>query len=110
MPENVNRLIVREGLPTEPGWYYLWHQNCGWPVINVLQVQVEEGHTYYFIGVAGTDDKHRYEVLRMVGCPANGMLGYSEVTPEAFYYFKTEHERTREAVLAMIAARDAGED
>lgn len=49
----VDRSLVTEGYPTEDGLHFLWSDHQGWPVLDVVHVQVTDGIVTWWRGQVG---------------------------------------------------------
>lgn len=82
----LDKTIVKEGYPIEPGLHLLWSDHSGWPVIDIVRVQVNGSNVTWWRGVGGTDRHH--DIPRMFQFPYNGYLGNSRISPEAVAHYE----------------------
>ena len=99
--ESIDRSIVAEGFPTEPGMHLFWSDQCGWPVIDLVRVDVDARLVTYWKGTGGTDRPS--EVLSMLRVPYDSFIGHSRVSAEALAYHESRWQRTSEAIHAMLS-------
>ncbi len=94
---------ITPGYPSEPGMYFLWHEQAGWPVIDVLRVEHREGVITYWKGTGGTD--RVFDLPRMYGFEYTSLRGHSLISEEALAYFEERHKETSRAVADLIAKK-----
>ncbi len=97
----LDRELVTEGYPTKEGLHFLWSNHSGWPVIDVVRVQVTDTKVTWWRGVDGTD--RRTEVASMFRFGWTKYLGSSRITPEVLAHYETLWIRTSEEVKTMLS-------
>lgn len=103
---DLDRTLVTEGYPNEPGIHLLWSDQNGWPVLDLVQVQVTDSRIVWWKGTGGTD--REYDISKMFGFSFDQYLGSSRATPEAFSHYEVLWKIASEKVRAMLA--DSGFD
>jgi hypothetical protein len=100
--QGLDRTLVTEGYPTEPGLHLLWSDHNGWPVIAIVRVQVGDNRAVtWWQGVGGTD---RWQGLpKMFRFAYDKYLGGSRCSPAAFAHYEALWARTSDEVKAMLA-------
>lgn len=96
----LDRSLVTVGLPIMEGLHFLWSDHQGWPVLDVVHVQVKDGVVTWWRGIGGTN--RPVEVPGMFGFSPNQYLGSSRITPEVVAHYDELWGRTAAAVNAML--------
>ena len=97
---------ITPGYPSEPGMYFLWHEQAGWPVIDVLRVEHREGVITYWKGASGTD--RIFDIPRMYGFEYTSLRGHSLISAEALAFYEQKYQETSRAVGELLAKKDEG--
>lgn len=101
----IDRSYVFEGYPSEPGLYLLWSDSVGWPVIDIIRVEVRDGRPVFYKGTDGTD--RNYEIRQMCGIAWDRYLGHSPASQEALGYYEERWQEASLEVKALLAKWDA---
>jgi len=100
--QGLDRALVTEGYPTEHGLHLLWSDHNGWPVIDIVRVQVDDNRVVtWWRGVGGTG--RRQELPRVFGFAYDKYLGSSPVSLAAFAHYNALWARVSAEVKAMLA-------
>lgn len=86
MTLTVDRTLVTEGYPTEPGFHLLWSEHSGWPVVDLVLVEVIGDLVTWWKGNGGTDRPQ--ELPQLFQFIYDQYLGSSRVSAEAFAHYK----------------------
>ncbi len=100
--KDLDRSLVTAGYPTEDGFHFLWSDCLGWPVLNVVRVQVSDKTVTWWRGVEGTD--RQVEIPALFGFDYDKYLGSSRVTPEAVAHYSALNTQVSNAVKASLIA------
>lgn len=96
----LDRSLVTARYPTEDGLHFLWSDRNGWPVLDVVHVQVTDGIVTWWRGIGGTN--RPVEISGMFGFDPNQYLGSSRITPEAVAHYDELWKRAAAAVNAVL--------
>lgn len=98
--DGLDRSLVAEGYPTEEGLHFLWSDHQGWPVLDVVRVQVTDGIVTWWRGTGGTD--RWTEVSKMFQFDGDRYLGSSRITPEIVAHYGALWKRASATIRASI--------
>jgi hypothetical protein len=96
----LDRSLVAEDYPTAEGLHFLWSDHQGWPVLDVVRVDVTDGIITWWRGTGGTN--RRVEIPGLFGFEWDKYLGSSRISPEAVAHYETLWQRTAAAVRALL--------
>ncbi len=100
--EGIDSSLVTDGYPVDPGLHLLWSDQGGWPVIDLVRVQVDGNQEVtWWRGISGTD--RWQELPQMFGFTYDKYLGSSRISPEAFAHFEILWLRVSFEVQKMLA-------
>jgi hypothetical protein len=96
----LDRSLVAEDYPTAEGLHFLWSDQQGWPVLDVVRVDVTDGIITWWRGTGGTN--RRAEIPGLFGFEWDKYLGSSRISPEAVAHYEMMWRRTAAAVRALL--------
>jgi hypothetical protein len=94
----LDRSLVAEDYPTAEGLHFLWSDQQGWPVLDVVRVDVTDGIITWWRGTGGTN--RRSEIPGLFGFEWDKYLGSSRISPEAVAHYEMVWRRTAAEAVA----------
>ncbi len=99
----LDRSLVTPGYPVEDGLHFLWSDHQGWPVLDVVRVQIADGIITWWRGTGGTNRPS--EITGLFGFAWDQYLGSSRITPEAVAHYDVLWKKVSAAVNARVTSK-----
>lgn len=96
----IDRNIVVDDDPRDPGMYLMWSSRAGWPVVEILRVEEADGRDGQIVFTTAGNRTDRFCEIRR-----DPYLGYSAITTDALAHFEVLYQKTRSSVSDMLAGR-----